>query len=535
MDVKPSNVLIAADGSPMLLDFHLACRPIAAGERFPERIGGTPGWMAPEHRAALDAVASGEPVPEPVDHRADIYALGLLLREALGGSSGPEAGTSLRRSNPQVGVGLELIIRKCLAERPSDRYPTAAALADDLRSHLDGLPLRGVPNRLGARLGRMWRRGPAAIGRWVALASLLLTLTAMGVFWAAAVLRAGDIRADYREGKALCDEARYSEAELLLDRGLERAEMFPRHGDLAAKIEEQRRVAQRGRKAEALHKLADQIRFRYGVDPPAAAEAESLRDAVRTIWGDRHLLISRESAPLGPSVEDQIRTDLLELVATWADLRTRLAAPNEARAAQEDALAILEEARSAYGPSFTIDRIRQSLAAGLGRVASAAEPEAAPRSAYDHYDLGRSLLRAEKYAAATEQFRLCLDQNPKDFWPNFYLGLCEYRLRRFQSAESAFGICVALAPPGADAVLLQSGDGRRGPRPERRGRSRIWQGPGQGPRFRRGAAQSRDPVLQIRTTRRSDRRFSPCLAGDDRTEDPRPHPLQPGVGLSRRR
>ena len=92
MDVKPSNVLIAADGSPMLLDFHLACRPIRAGERFPDRIGGTPGWMAPEHRAALDAVARGEPIPEPVDHRADIYALGLLLREALGGPA-PASGT----------------------------------------------------------------------------------------------------------------------------------------------------------------------------------------------------------------------------------------------------------------------------------------------------------------------------------------------------------------------------------------------------------------------------------------------------------
>ena len=62
MDVKPSNVLIAADGLPLLLDFHLAHRPISAGELVGDRLGGTPGWMAPEHRAALDAVGRGQTV-----------------------------------------------------------------------------------------------------------------------------------------------------------------------------------------------------------------------------------------------------------------------------------------------------------------------------------------------------------------------------------------------------------------------------------------------------------------------------------------
>ena len=62
MDVKPSNVLIAADGLPLLLDFHLAHRPIGAGEFVADRLGGTRGWMAPEHRAALEAVGRGQPV-----------------------------------------------------------------------------------------------------------------------------------------------------------------------------------------------------------------------------------------------------------------------------------------------------------------------------------------------------------------------------------------------------------------------------------------------------------------------------------------
>ena len=88
LDLKPSNVLVTADGQPMLLDFHLARGPLRAGEAAPRWLGGTPEHMAPEHAAALLAVQAGRPVPAAVDGRADVYALGLLLSEALGGGSG---------------------------------------------------------------------------------------------------------------------------------------------------------------------------------------------------------------------------------------------------------------------------------------------------------------------------------------------------------------------------------------------------------------------------------------------------------------
>ena len=84
MDVKPSNVLIAADGQPMLLDFHLARGPIRAGGRVADRLGGTPGWMAPEQAAAMVAAGAGSPVPAAVDARADIYAMGLLPARRAG-------------------------------------------------------------------------------------------------------------------------------------------------------------------------------------------------------------------------------------------------------------------------------------------------------------------------------------------------------------------------------------------------------------------------------------------------------------------
>src|SRR5205085_8240049 len=91
LDLKPSNVLLASDGQPMLLDFHLARAPLAAGAAAPAWLGGTAAYMAPEQRAAVEAVRAGQPIPAAVDGRADVYALGVLLSEALGGQVPPGA------------------------------------------------------------------------------------------------------------------------------------------------------------------------------------------------------------------------------------------------------------------------------------------------------------------------------------------------------------------------------------------------------------------------------------------------------------
>ncbi|HEX8204384.1 MAG TPA: serine/threonine-protein kinase, partial [Isosphaeraceae bacterium] len=108
LDLKPSNVLLTADGRAMLLDFHLARGPIDPEAPGPQRLGGTAGYMAPEQQEAVRAIERGRPVPRPVDARADIYALGVVLHEALGGKP-PEPGVPfhpLDRANPQVSGGL---------------------------------------------------------------------------------------------------------------------------------------------------------------------------------------------------------------------------------------------------------------------------------------------------------------------------------------------------------------------------------------------------------------------------------------------
>jgi serine/threonine protein kinase len=121
LDLKPSNVLLAADGQPMLLDFHLAREPVQPGEKSPHWFGGTPVYMSPEQRHALRALQEGRRVELPVDERSDIYSLGVLLYEALAGKPllGSDSVRTLRRDSPQVSVGLADLVKKCLADAPA--------------------------------------------------------------------------------------------------------------------------------------------------------------------------------------------------------------------------------------------------------------------------------------------------------------------------------------------------------------------------------------------------------------------------------
>ena len=175
LDVKPSNVLIADDGQPMLLDFHLARGSIRPGDPMPRDLGGTPGFMAPEQAAMMAAIREGGPATGAVDERADIYALGATLSRALAGEAAGDDGSSavrLTKANPRVSAGLADILGRCLARDPADRYQDAAALAADLRRHLADLPLEGVANRSPLERYRKWRRrhpGVVALGLLLAV------------------------------------------------------------------------------------------------------------------------------------------------------------------------------------------------------------------------------------------------------------------------------------------------------------------------------------------------------------------------------
>ena len=268
LDVKPSNILLTADGQPMLLDFHLAQPSLSPQGPPPDWVGGTPGYMAPEHEQAVTATREGRSVPVAVDGRADVYSLGLVLYEALGGPlpAPGEAPHRLLRRNPQVSAGLADIIGKCLAADPARRYPSAAALAADLRCHLSDRPLQTAPNRNWRERWQKWRRRSRPI-KFSTLAACLLLGAAVATAWSGFAhiqQRRQEANADLLQGQRQLRRHQHTEAAQTFSRALARLQHDPLHGELVDVLTAKLRQTRRGLKADHLHHLTEHLRFLYG-------------------------------------------------------------------------------------------------------------------------------------------------------------------------------------------------------------------------------------------------------------------------------
>lgn len=133
-DIKPSNILMTAEAEPKIGDFGLASRTDARTQAG-EVIYGTPDYSAPEvvHH------------PDQVDHRADIFAIGVLIHELLTGrtpSADPRPASVICACNP----AFDRIIRKATDPSPQARHASVREIAADLQA----IPL-GAANPANAR------------------------------------------------------------------------------------------------------------------------------------------------------------------------------------------------------------------------------------------------------------------------------------------------------------------------------------------------------------------------------------------------
>ncbi len=181
-DVKPQNIVVAADGRMVLADFGLARTLTSPRLTVTGQVPGTPLYMSPEQ--ILGRI-------EDIDRRSDVYGLGATLYEALSGqpilphedwrvlfrsrlNERPEA---LRRVAPEVPADCAAIAMKAVEPKPADRYPTAAAMRDDLRAVAAGERPQGRPVSA-------LRRGMRQVRRfWIPAAAVLL-LGLVGFQWA---------------------------------------------------------------------------------------------------------------------------------------------------------------------------------------------------------------------------------------------------------------------------------------------------------------------------------------------------------------
>ena len=151
-DLKPANIMVGPFGQVLLLDWGLA-RP--ASERAGGSAEGTDGYMAPEQRTGR------------ADARADVYALGAILRDLIGAA---DAGS--RATRP-----LASIVARAMAADPSVRYPTVAALAHDARRFVDGEAVSAHPETLVDRAQRFawtYRTPIGLVLAYLAMRMLLL-------------------------------------------------------------------------------------------------------------------------------------------------------------------------------------------------------------------------------------------------------------------------------------------------------------------------------------------------------------------------
>jgi predicted Ser/Thr protein kinase len=144
-DVKPANILVRDDGLVKLADFGVARLESSSDLTRTGESVGSPSYIPPEMLRG-----------EPVDGRADIFSLGVLVYELLTGSK-PFRGDSLAALyhqtlsieprppsslNAEVTAEWDAVVARMLAKRPEDRYAGAAQLLDDLRALQAGRPPR---------------------------------------------------------------------------------------------------------------------------------------------------------------------------------------------------------------------------------------------------------------------------------------------------------------------------------------------------------------------------------------------------------
>ena len=178
-DLKPENVMVGPFGEVLVMDWGVAKilreaadaeaatvagpQPASSVEQTAHgMVLGTPGYMPPEQ-------ARGESAH--VDARADVFALGAILRFLLTGHAPPEATTLGTAGEHAVGSSasgslpraLAAICAKAMAAEPAGRYPTAKELGAEVARYRDGLPVEAHHESLVERAARVFARHKVAM------------------------------------------------------------------------------------------------------------------------------------------------------------------------------------------------------------------------------------------------------------------------------------------------------------------------------------------------------------------------------------
>jgi eukaryotic-like serine/threonine-protein kinase len=448
-DIKPGNLMLDGQGKLWVTDFGLARLGADSGLTGTGDLLGTLRYMSPEQAQAKRVV---------LDHRSDVYSLGVTLYElltgqpAVGGSSREEILRQIlfaeprrpRQLNRAIPLDLETIILTASAQEPERRYATAQKLAEDLRHWLEDKPIQARRPRLPERARRWARRHPA-----------LVRSVVVGVLVAAAVLAGsvGWVVRDLSARQAVAEE-KVREALAVLEPGLRQGNPHAADVVRAARQAEAHLASGllgpslRQRAEELLADLAmlakleqtrlDQAAVRKGggFDQPGADPAYA--DAFREYRIDVLTLSPREAAA---RIRGRaIAAHLVAALDNWARAR---------KAGGQRWHQLLEVARQADAERDEWrEALREWLARGgqkerLAKLAVRARLEEVPAPTLDF--LGRALSSSGDVEAAVAVLRTGQRRYPADFWLNHDLGLALTKVQPPRLDEAIGYVRAALA------------------------------------------------------------------------------------------
>ena len=470
-DLKPDNILVRADGHPVLLDFGIA-RLIDDDGSDTRELRLTPQYAAPEQ------LAGGEQ-----STLTDVYALGLLLHELLTqrspwgelAGSGPVALLQRAQAGPppppsshapsptlarKLRGDLDAIAHKALRPEPAARYVSAEALADDVRRYLAHAPVTARGDAFGYRLRRFLRRYWLAASVAVAVfAGLLAALTAISLARQEAVRERDIAQMEARRSKAVRDYL----AHMFRDAGQHAREGEP----LTAK--------------QVLDQAAARVQASFADDP--ATDAQVLK-----ALGELHFYLGDYAAAQPLLRRWLAHEDAIADPVAAADVRFTLAETLHRMGERDEAVALLQQAQTFWqtDPERHADVLLTSraLQARLQReggdaaaalaTLEAALPQRLQRSGREHFEtavlttnLGAAYVQAGRIddgiAASQEAMALwrALDLGSSNDALNTLnnLAAAQFRKGDFAAAHAAFAEALALrrslfGPSAATAALI---------------------------------------------------------------------------------